>query len=277
MSDEAAKQGEEQVKGPAAEAEVKVEQAAGGTVVAEAGASNEGEAKAGEQAKTGEGTPAEGDKPKQTPWFQRRIDDLTRERWNERRRAEAAESELARVRGAVGGEVKPEGEAQQPTGKTYTEAEVRAITQTEARRLATQEAQNISFNNECNRVYGEGKEQFADFDDRLRAFQPLGGLNPNIIAAALETGKAAEVLHTLGGNLDEAARIFSLPPIKQVAELVKLAHSLGGVKAVSKAPAPITPKIGGSGKGTPNLEDPSLSTEEWMKLRNKALAAKRSA
>ena len=40
----------------------------------------------------------EPEKPKQTPWFQRRIDELTRERFDAQQRAERFEAELAAYR-----------------------------------------------------------------------------------------------------------------------------------------------------------------------------------
>ena len=216
--------------------------------------------------------PAE-EKLKQTPWFQRRIDELTREKWEERRAREAAEGKLREVVGAAQqSETAPEGTEQpKPTARTFTEADVRR----EATRLAGQEAARIAFDTRCNEVYTTGKDQFTDFDERLAAFKPLGGLPTGFIAAALETGDPAKVLYELGGNLDEAARILSLPPLKQVAELTKMAHGLGRAKPVSSAPNPIKSKVGGSPKSGTDLDD-NLSTEEWMKRRAKQLKEKRA-
>jgi hypothetical protein len=79
---------------------------------------------------------------------------------------------------------------------------------------------------------------------------------------------AHKVIYALGKNPEEASRILALSPVQQGRELERLALKAGqpATKAVSKAPAPITPVDG----STTVEKDPSkMSTDEWMKWRNK--------
>ena len=217
------------------------------------------------------GTPAVAPAPSEPApigWAQRRIDELTRKQHDATRRAEAAEALVATLRPPA---ALAEGQPPAPIPRTYTEAEVRNL----AAQIAARDTAVAAFNSECNRVAAEGKEKYEDFDERLKAFQPLGGLAPGFLAAALETGDAAKVLYELGGNLDEAARIMALPPLKMVAELTKIASRTVPL-ATSGAPPPIKPKVGGRVNAAPSIEDPNISMKEFKRLREKQLKEKRA-
>ena len=91
----------------------------------------------------------------------------------------------------------------------------------------------------------------------------LGGLQPAVVEAAMETGEAAKVLYELGKNPDEAARIMALPPTKMAVAVAKIAVKPSSAPAVSKAPPPIKSLNGSGGKVE---TDPSKMTmDEWEK------------
>lgn len=146
------------------------------------------------------------------------------------------------------------------------------------------------FNQACNDVAQKGKLAFPDFDARVGQLKQLVSdwKDPaqfvpynQFVAAAIETGDGEKILHALGGDLDEAARIMSLPPIKMAVELTRLASGEGKVE-ISKAPKPITPI---AQRGTQHSQiDPTdveradkLSTAEWMKRRNEQIEKRGSA
>lgn len=145
-----------------------------------------------------------------------------------------------------------------------------------------------AFNKACTDAAAEGKAKFPDFDQRVgelvRLIDPQDPASAaaynEFLVAALETGKAPEIIHALGGDLNEAARILSLPPIKRAVELTRLAEK--EPSAAPDLPKPI--KAIGSNKGAAATQiDPAdasradnLSTAEWIRRRN-AQVKERSA
>jgi hypothetical protein len=162
------------------------------------------------------------------------------------------------------------------------------VNQAEIDRLANIRAQELNatteFNRMCNEAAGAGRLAFPDFDTKLNEMKRLaegGDANTvsaynTMIAAALETGDAPKVIHYLGGNLNEASRIMSMPPMKMAVELTKIAT--GAARTFSQLPKPITP-IGSRG-GQHEEIDPAdaersdrLATATWMERREAQVKA----
>lgn len=145
------------------------------------------------------------------------------------------------------------------------------------------------FDRSCNETASAGRLAFPDFDSRVSSLRGL--VNPNdpseassyntFLTAAIDTGEGAKVLHTLGGDLNEAQRIMSLSPTKMAAELTRLA--LRGIDdgGTSGAPRPIRPVQGGRQASHSQIapDDPEradgLSTAEWM-VRREAQVSRKS-
>lgn len=198
-----------------------------------------------EQTPESEADKQEEQRPKHKPWFQERIDQLTREKYDERRRAESLEAMLESLR-------KGEANDNPPKPPVNIDEEVN-------KRLAARQ-----FDDKCNEVYSSGKSEFGDFDDTLGNFRMLGGLQQPFLEAVTQLPDAHRVLYALGSDMDNAARIMSLPPVPMAIELAKLASKPVSAKPVSNAPKPIRP-IDGAPKGNP---DPSKMTmDEWIKWR----------
>lgn len=236
-------------------------------------AAEEPETKAEPEAKA-EDAKAEPDaeKPKQTPWFQKRIDDLTREKWDERRAREALQQERDNYRQALEKLRNPEGQPaaqadQQPKGMTQADFD-KAVAD-----RAAQLAQQRAFDESCNKVFEEGSKSFPDFQDALSNFKLLGGLPPVLIEAAIETDNAANVLYQLGKNPGEADRILRMSPTKMAVAVAKLASKPAEPLSVSKAPPPIKP-IAGNGKVETDPE--KMPVEQWMKWDEERQAKRRA-
>lgn len=151
-----------------------------------------------------------------------------------------------------------------------------------ARVLASQQNAIDTFNRMCREAATAGRVAFPDFDTRVTALREAfaGGeedvqqqiIYNQFVAAALETGSAPALLHRLGGDLDEAARIMALSPIKMAVELTRLAGKAPDT-STTRAPKPITP-VGSKGAAHTAIapDDPeradNLPTAEWMKRRN---------
>lgn len=156
-----------------------------------------------------------------------------------------------------------------------------------ANELAEQKAQWTAFNNACAGAAEAGRTTYgsSEFDTQVKELSKLNGEGTDpeaqaryntFLLAALDTGEAPKLIYHLGQNLNEAARIMALPPIKMAIELTRLAAK--DPAPGSKAPKPITP-IGSRGASHVSI-DPTdteradnLSTAEWMKRREAQISA----
>lgn len=214
---------------------------------------------------------------------QQRMNQLVAERWAERRRAEEAEQrnrllqeQLNQTREALQPQVDANGQPVQPAAPQRREApqDLQAM----AAQIANQNEFNRQVQEEVLRGRDPARGGHADFDQVASNLQRFGELPRTFVEAALATGKGAEVMYHLGGDIAEADRILSMPPIQQAVALATLAQTIKPTvaKTVTSAPNPVTPKVGG-GKtsNTPSLEDPNISVADFIKMREKDIAARK--
>lgn len=208
---------------------------------------------------TAEQTETQEDKAKREPWFQKRIGELTREKYEARR----AEAEAKQVTEQYKAYLEQLQQGQAPQAKP--EVDVMTLAEQKAAQLVAER----TFNEQCNKVYADGAKEFPDFDAAVRNLQMVG-VNRDFLELAASSDAGHKVLHHLGTDLDEAARILSLPPVQMARELTRLEIKLAQpqAKPVSKAPAPVKPI--GSGGAPEGLRD-DLPPDEWLKRRNKQL------
>jgi len=194
------------------------------------------------------------EKPK-NDWVQRRIDQLTREKHEEKRQREALEAQLRTYQQPAQGQQQP---AQQPAA------------QTDVVKAAEQLLKQRDFDAACNKVFDAGKTEFPDWDSSLKTFQMLGGASPDFLEAVTAMDAGHKVLHHLGQNPEAAERLLSLPPLRMAIELARLEATVGKSTPppVSSAPAPITP-VGG--KSAPVEPEEFASTADYIawKKRNR--------
>lgn len=164
-----------------------------------------------------------------------------------------------------GGEAPPPVQPDRPApGSTGFDDAVKS----EAQRLASESA----FTNACNETFAAGKAEFGDdFAEAVSNLNATGLAQRDLIEAALATEAAPKVLHFLGQDLDEAARIAALPPARKGVELAKIAARLSAPPPkpqISNAPPPITP-LGGNAKPTLDIYDDAISDDEYWERRAK--------
>jgi hypothetical protein len=243
---------------------------------------------------------------------QQRIDAITAQRWAEKRRADTAEararlaeetlSELRRLEAPdPGATPDPARPAPAPAAPRDPPGTIR-VTQEQLAQQVRQEAAAQEYNRRVNDTVAEGRRVHgAKFDESIGKLKTLTGdvVPPELVVAAMETGRGHDVLKALGDDLAEADRVLQLPPARQAVELTRLADKLaapeGGEgaegeprpvrveRAVSRAPAPIAARVGGNAPqreleiDSPQAADPDkgLSMQEWVRRRNADVAKKR--
>ncbi len=135
-----------------------------------------------------------------------------------------------------------------------TEAQDARRTQLEAKKAGFEEKlAGIRDNFENFEEVAYGNTQFMDLDLAEQLF---------------DLDKGPEVAYHLGSHLDEAERIFSLNPVQRARELTKLEFQVEALKPkmVSGAPDPISPL----GKSETVQTDPDkMTADEWRIWRNK--------
>lgn len=205
---------------------------------------------------------AQEEKAKKEPWFQKRIGELTREKYEAKRAAEEARQQAEQYRQYL---------AQVQQGDTSEQAkpvqDVMTLAQQEAARMVAEQR----FNESCNKVYETGAKEFQNFDEAVRNLQMVG-VNREFLELATTSDAGAKLIHHLGTDLDEAARILALPPVQMARELTRLEYKLNQPpppKPVSRAPAPISP-IGSGGVTDSGVRD-DLPMDEWLARRHKQL------
>lgn len=222
------------------------------------------EAPSGEQ-------PVEQPKPahKEPGWVRPRINEITREKHDAIRRAEAAEREAADLRAKLAQQAP--GEAQTPQAQPQPVPDIDVLVQQQAARLLQQN----EFNRRCNEVADKGATEFQDFQQTIQNFDVFGGLQPDFLETVVELPDPHKILHHLGNNLEDYQRIQTLPPVKKALALADLASKLNVKPAqapLSAAPAPVKPV--GSGNPAPTVLSDNLSDEEWFKQRNATASRK---
>lgn len=197
--------------------------------------------------------------------------------WRDARIAELT----AKLKSAVPAKIDPP--ALDPNATPLTEADV----ERRATEKATGLAARAAFNQRCNDTAAEGRKAFPDFDLSVRELMRLSDPQDpavmrqydDFLEAAMETGEGPRIIYNLGKDLDEAARVMGLSPIKRAAEMAALAAGAAPAAPLHK---PIVPVRGGnSGPGEISPDDAAradkLSSAEWHRRRSAQVAANQPA
>lgn len=211
-----------------------------------------------EQPTEAETPPADdtGDKPRKKHWAHERIDELTRQRREAERNAEYWKQ---RATSTV-----------DPNSLDYEEGIAERVAQRHrqeqaetAQATATQLAAEAFSYRET-----EARERFADYDTVTR--NPNVAITPDMASLIRDSEHGPDIAYHLGKNPAEAARIASLSPIRQAAELGKLEVALAAPKPSRKVPAaPVQPVSAIAAGGSKDPAKMSMSEyAAWRKAGN---------
>lgn len=229
--------------------------------------------------------------PSKRPWFEQRIDMLTKEKHETAAKLAQAQQELINVQAqlkvrdmvaAAGqGAVAPGTPPVPGTPPAVIPPSTTGMTQQQFDEAVNRRAQELAagmsgealFTQQCNDIYSFGKQNYADFDDTLRTLQlRSGGLTREFLNDVVDLDNPSAVLYTLGKDPEKMTEILALPPKQRARELIRL--DMAKPRA-SAAPAPITPQVGGGLVGEPSTRDANVPIAQWMEMRNKEVASQR--
>lgn len=230
--------------------------------------------KATDEAKTGEGeNSADTDSAELPKGIKKRIDTLTRQRYERDARIAELEAQLAAH--------KPQPKDPQPQDfddlETYLEAKAEHIAgmkMSQTQQVAAQEAIRQEKAQGFNQRADELRKSAPDFDQAIAAV-PAVLMKPEMVDVILDIDEGPQVAYHLATNLHECARIASLPERQQALELLKLAAKLAArpePKRVTSAPEPVKP-IKAQGSTSKRPED--MSMDEYAKRWNAEQSKKR--
>jgi len=214
--------------------------------------------------------------PDQNGRDQKRIDQLTRERYEARRERDEARAQLAQWQRQQQRQEPPSAER---------EAEDRAYNRMQQERLQQ------DFDRDCNTLWQKGVEEYGDgMSEAKRGLDAVGwGNRPDELEAVTALPDGHRIYRELGGDLDNAARILSLPPMRMAVELARMSRSDalsdadGGVRRTldrganreptedrrSRAPEPLRPVGGNSRRAELPLDHPNMTIAEHIRRRDR--------
>lgn len=182
-----------------------------------------------------------------------RIAYLTKQRYAEQARANAAEERLRAL----------EQQQNPPDGQAPTPEQLQQLVRQEAAQLLAAEQHQTR----VNEWDAAGKETFGaeKFSDACKTVAELASNQQRrvLLEVAMDTEGGARAVMAMAEDAEVAERILSLPAHKMALAIAKLAADKAPpAKAVSNAPPPVRPPTAGRARGQP---DPEHGTMEDYK------------
>lgn len=194
--------------------------------------------------------------------MERRIQRLTAARYQEQARAQQALEQAQQLQARLAQYEAPPEPQQDAPDPVRIASELRLIEKTTEK---------------SNAVANDGKARFPDFMTAVQKLNAeVGAMTDNfgrptpMLKAILGAKDPAALIHHLGTNPDEAADLASLGShTERVWRLAEIAAAISQPKEPKQSTAPkAIPTVKGATRDDGGVSD-SLSTEEWIKRRNK--------
>lgn len=243
-----------------------------------------------EEAAPSEETGEKSEQPKKSKGgFQRRIDQITREKYELQQKLEQQQAEAEQLRQtALQQQLQQAGDIQMPKLADYgynEEVYAQAVQQWHKATIDAQTEQQEQFASQKQQVQqqqqkhavlmakvSEANQKYPDFSAKVNDPQlpNLQRLSPAAFETILESNKFADVSYYLASNPSELYEFQSLSPIQAVRRVADIESRLGASSTANTAPPPPPPStVGGKGE---SVKDPDkMTTSEWMEWRNKQI------
>ena len=193
--------------------------------------------------------------------LQRRVDRLTREKYQLR-----AENEQLRAP-----------PRQKEEGQPLTDDDV----ETRAQAIARERSELKEFNDRCNDVFDKGTKASKQFSDALKAVgEEIGsafdekGKPSSVMSAILDADEPHKLIIYLADKPELAAELADLTPSRQIRRVAQIEKEMSDAAKPqqSAAPKPVQPVRGAVGQGA---EPDPKDTKRWIAWENEKLLASR--
>lgn len=260
-----------------------VEETAPAAVVTESAPVEEGKEPAAEEIAPEEVETTETQENYKPKGVQKRIDELTREKYEAKRLLDQERAERQRLQEFLTAQQQPKEQTAPPSleecgwddekhrvevAKWAAKEQFKAL-QTEEqkqRQQYLQQEQRQAFKAAVDGVNEKGNKEFADYSSVVLN-NPAIVVTETMAAILAQTDNGHKIAYYLGNNPGESHRIASLPEVLQGVEIGRLETRLNSVqKKVTQAPPPVAP-VGTRGPATKHPDD--MTTEEFFAWRNK--------
>lgn len=284
----------QQAEGPVSNAELQpdIQEAKPETVpeTAEAAEANGSEVEEAEQEEQTEEAPAEARKPRK-PGLQKRIDELTAEKYSSKSEIERLNRELEQLRQS---QQAPQAPVQQQAEREPTLEDFDYDAAAFARELARREARKIIEDErkaqaelEAKQKQEEGKRRFdkaqATFQQEhpdyvQTAYNPLASYYPpDMVEAIYESDVGPQLAYELGKNLEATEKLLSMSLAQRAREIGRIearlqAKPTAQARTVTQAPAPVSTL---SPSAPVNVAMDDMSMDEYAAKRKQQIAARR--
>lgn len=207
--------------------------------------------------------------PKKVPWFQKRIDEVTRQKYEEQRRADYLQGQIDAL---TKGRSAPQQQAETPPDRWEDPEGYDRWLINQAAEVAQKRAAEDMQRQQSLRTYEEraaaARQAHPDFDTVVH--DPSLPITPQMAEIIRKSDNGPEVAYYLGTNRSEAQRIAALDPIEQAAEMGALRASLKkqpAAQAQTRTPPAAPPKtVSGLSAGL-NKDPNEMSMAEYVAAR----------
>jgi hypothetical protein len=212
------------------------------------------------------------------PWVKQRMSKLAQQKREERQRADDLQRQLDELRAQ---QTRHTPDQVADMSQEQLQQYVQALAAQQAEQLYQQRTVQSAKQQKWQQIENQGTEGHGpEFLAAAQRLHDYGATNAHFVDALEEIDEAADILVYLGQeqNIEEAARIAALPPVKMAIELARLGSKakteLKKTRSASKAPPPPSP-VGGHGATPGAGKEPPTGSPEWFEWRNKQVAARR--
>ncbi len=208
--------------------------------------------------------------------FQKRINKVTADKWEQQRRADALQEELNQLKStqqtANIQTSEPKLEDYDYDEQAFNSALIDYKVELKANEIAAKQQESSKQQDQAN-IAKEFESKSAEFaegkDDFIEVLGKVPVLQPTVLNAVMSESNGPELAYFLGKHLDIADKIASMNPIAAAVEIGKLSMKLSEPKQIKPSSAPEPIDGVSSGGAVESSIDDEMSISDWMKTYNK--------
>lgn len=231
-----------------------------------------------------ESAPSEPEKPKKKGGFQKRIDELTREKYEAQEAARVAQQQYAEMQRHIqeqrlqqAGDIPFPDPSEFEDVQTYQQAVMswnnqKRQAEDQARQQQAQQYQEAQRQREAaiaiNAKIAKATEKYPDWNLKVQdpSLPPLSQISPAAYQAVLDSDDMGDVAYYLANNPSEVYRFRDLSPLQAIKEVARIEMTIKGQSKSASAPPPPPTKV--TSHGETEVNPAKMTTDEYIAWRN---------